>query len=66
MGGGDEAEQQFAAGVVERGEANLIDDDQHVAARLLDDAGHGVVGDGTPEATMATCTSASAQERPTR
>ena len=44
VGGGDEPEQQLGAGVVERGEAHFIDDDQVVAEQVLDDAADGVVG----------------------
>ena len=44
VGGGDEPEQQLGAGVVERGEAHLVDDDQVGAEQVLDDAADGVVG----------------------
>lgn len=46
VGGGDEPEHELAAGVVERGEADLVDDNQLVAAHGLDGASDGVVGDG--------------------
>jgi hypothetical protein len=36
VGGGDEAEQQLGAGVVQRGEAELVDDDQVGAEERLD------------------------------
>ena len=49
VGGGDEPEQQLAAGVVERGEADLVDDDQLVAAHRFDGFADGVVGDGAVE-----------------
>ena len=37
VGGGDEAEQQLGAGVVEGGEADFVDDDQVVAEQGVDD-----------------------------
>ena len=49
VGGGDEPEQQLGAGVVERGEAHFIDDDQVVAEQVLDDAADGVVGQAAVE-----------------
>ena len=44
VGGGDEPEQQLGAGVIERGEAELVADDQVVAEQGLDDLPDGVVG----------------------
>jgi hypothetical protein len=49
VGGGDEPEQQLGAGVVERGEADFIDQDQVVAEQVLDDAAGGVVGQAAVE-----------------
>ncbi len=49
VAGGDEAEQQLAAGVVEWGEADFVDDDQVVAADGFDGFADGVVGDGAVE-----------------
>ena len=49
VGGGDEPEQQLGTGVVERGEAEFVDDDQVVAEQVLDDAADGVVGQGPVE-----------------
>lgn len=45
----DEPEQQLAAGVVEWGEADLVDDDQVVAAYVLDSFANGVVSDSAVE-----------------
>jgi hypothetical protein len=42
VGGGDQAEQQLGAGVVERGESDLVDDDQVVAQGVVDDPADGV------------------------
>ena len=44
---------QLAAGVDERGEADLVDDDQLVAANLLDGPADRVVGDGSPRCSMS-------------
>ena len=44
VGGGYQAEQQLGAGVVERGEADFVDDDQVVAEQGVDDLADGVVG----------------------
>ena len=44
VGGGDEAEQQLGAGVVERGEAEFVEDDQVVAQQAVDDLADAVVG----------------------
>ena len=49
VGGGDEAEQQLGAGVIERGEADFVDDDQVVAEQGVDDAADGVVGQAAVE-----------------
>src|ERR1022692_4494934 len=49
VGGGDEPEQQVGAGVVERGEPYVIDQDQVVAEQVLDDAADGVVGQAPVE-----------------
>ena len=49
VAGGDEAEQELAAGVIERGEADLVDDDEVVAAHGFDGFADGVVGDGAVE-----------------
>ena len=49
VGGGDEPEQQLCAGVVERCEADLVDDDEVVAEQVLDDAAGGVVGQAAVE-----------------
>jgi site-specific DNA recombinase len=44
VGGGDKPEQQLGAGVIQRGEAELVADDQVVAEQGLDDLPDGVVG----------------------
>ena len=44
VGGGGEPEQQLGSGVIERGEAELVADDQVVAEQGLDDLPDGVVG----------------------
>ena len=44
VGGGDEPEQQLGAGVVQRGEADFVEDDQVVAEQGVDDLADGVVG----------------------
>ena len=49
VGGGDRAEQELRAVVVEGREADLVDDDQVVAAQLLDGFADGVVRDGAVE-----------------
>src|SRR3954464_12256668 len=49
VGGGDESEQQLGAGVVERGEAEFVADDQVVAQQGVDDPSDGVVGQGPVE-----------------
>ena len=49
VGGGDDPEQELAAGVVEGCEADLVDDDQVVAAHGFDGFADGVVGDGAVE-----------------
>jgi hypothetical protein len=49
VGCGDEPEQQLAAGVVEWGEADLVNDDQVVAAYVLDGFANGVVSDSAVE-----------------
>ena len=49
VGGGDEPEQQLGAGVVQRGEPDLVDDDQVVAQQGVDDPADGVVGQAAVE-----------------
>ena len=49
VGGGDEPEQQLGAGVIERGEADFVDEDQVVAEQVLDDLADGVVGQAAVE-----------------
>ena len=49
VGGGDEPEQQLGAGVVERGEADFVEDDQVVAEQGVDDLADGVVGQAAVE-----------------
>ena len=49
VGGGDEPEQQLGAGVVERGEAEFVEDDQVVAEQGVDDLADGVVGQAAVE-----------------
>ena len=49
VGGGDESEQELTAGVIERSEADLVNNDEVVAADLLDGFADGVVGDGAVE-----------------
>jgi hypothetical protein len=44
VGGGDEAEQQLGAGVVQRGEPELVDDDQVGAQQRIDAPADAVVG----------------------
>ena len=43
VGGGDEAEEQLGAGVVERGEAEFVEDDQVVAQQAVDHLAHAVI-----------------------
>jgi hypothetical protein len=45
VGAGDEPEEQLGAGVVEGGEADLVDEDEVGAQDLFDDAADAVVGD---------------------
>ena len=45
VGGGDEPEQQLGAGVVERGEADLVDQEQVVPEQRFDGLANGVVGE---------------------
>ena len=49
VGGGDEPEQQLGAGVVQRGEADFVEDDQVVAEQGVDDLADGVVGQAAVE-----------------
>ena len=49
VGGGNEPEQQLGAGVVERGEPDLVDDDQVGAQQGVDDLADGVVGQAAVE-----------------
>ena len=49
VGGGDEPEQQLGAGVVQRGEADLVDEEQVVAQQGLDGLADGVVGEAAIE-----------------
>ena len=49
VGGGDEPEQQLGAGVVERGEADFVDDDEVGAQQGVDDFADGVVGQAAVE-----------------
>jgi len=49
VGGGDEAEQQLGAGGVQRGEADLVDQNDVVAQQLIDAAADAVVGDAAVE-----------------
>jgi hypothetical protein len=49
VGGGDEAEQELGAGVVEQSEADLVDQDEVGAQDVLDDATDGVVGQAAVE-----------------
>ncbi|MDP1821259.1 MAG: hypothetical protein Q8K58_15370 [Acidimicrobiales bacterium] len=49
VGGGDEPEQELGAGVIEWGEAELVDDDQLSAEQLFDDAADAVVGEPAVE-----------------
>src|ERR1019366_1767634 len=49
VGGGDDAEQQLGAGVIQRGEADFVDDDQVVAEQGVDDLADGVVGQAAVE-----------------
>ena len=49
VGGGDEPEQQLGAGVVQRREAEFVDDDQVVAQQGVDDLADGVVGQAAVE-----------------
>ena len=43
IGGGDEAEEQLRRGLVERSEANLVNQDHVVAQQAVNDAADGVV-----------------------
>ena len=45
VGGGHEAEEQLGPDIVERCEAEVVDDDEVVAQEALDDPAHGVVGE---------------------
>jgi len=47
VGGGDEAKQELASGVIEWCESYFVDDDQVVATDLFDGFADGVVGHGT-------------------
>ena len=49
VGGGDEPEQQLGGGVVQRGEAELVADDQVVAEQGVDDFADAVVGQAAVE-----------------
>jgi hypothetical protein len=49
VGGGDELEQQLGAGVVEWGEAELVEEDEVVAEQRLDEPADGVVGQASVE-----------------
>lgn len=49
VGGRDEPEQQLAAGAVQRGEADLVADDQVVAEQGLDDLADAVVREAAVE-----------------
>ena len=49
VGGGDDAEQQLCAGVVERCEADLVDQDQLVAKQGVDYCADAVVGEAAVE-----------------
>src|SRR5262249_36901120 len=49
VGGRDQAGQQVGAGVIERGEADFVDDDQVVGQQGGDDAADGVVGQAAVE-----------------
>ena len=49
VGAGDEAEQQLGAGVIERGEAEFVEDDQVDAQQGFDDLADGVVGQAAVE-----------------
>ena len=49
VAGGDEPEQQLGTGVVQRGEADLVDQEDVVAQQHLYDLAHGVVGQAAVE-----------------
>jgi site-specific DNA recombinase len=49
VGGRDDAEQQLGAGVIERGEADFVDEDEVVAEQGVDDPADGVVGQAAVE-----------------
>ena len=49
VGGRDDAEQQLGAGVVQRGEPDLVDQDQVVAEQGVDDPPDAVVGQAAVE-----------------
>ena len=49
VGAGDEPEQQLCSGVVERGEAQFVEDDQVDAQQGFDDLADGVVGQAAVE-----------------
>ena len=49
VGAGDEPEQQLSAGVIERGEAEFVEDDQIDAEQGFDDLADGVVGQAAVE-----------------
>jgi hypothetical protein len=49
VGAGDEPEQQLGAGVIERGEAEFVEDDQVDSEQRFDDLADGVVGQAAVE-----------------
>ena len=49
VGGGDQAEEQLGAGVIQGREPDFVDDDQVVAQQGVDDLADGVVGQAAVE-----------------
>src|SRR5450830_520908 len=49
VGGGNEPKEKLGAGVVERGKAEFVDDDEVSPQQLVDDSSHGVVGQAAVE-----------------
>ena len=49
VGGGDEPEQELGTGVVQRGESELVDQDEVVAEQGVDDLADRVVGESSVE-----------------
>jgi hypothetical protein len=53
VSGGDEPEQQLGAGVVQRCEAEFVDDDQVVTQQAVDDLSDAVIGQAAVRLSMS-------------